>query len=91
MSHTLTMIDDLGREWAAIHNGDWSGDVKLRLRPCLDEPEGVEFVVPGSIIRAAAVALFKSDLIGLLEGWDGSGDAIRAARVAMLRHATVPR
>lgn len=54
MSHSTKLVDDKGREWVAIHNGDWSGDVTLRRFGTegapLNEIEE-EHVLPIEIIR----------------------------------------
>lgn len=67
MSHSLGMEDDQGREWVAIHNGDWSGDVTLRR---LSEDENKEeYTIPGEIVRQMSRAYCSSEVIALIERW----------------------
>lgn len=87
--HTTIVKDEEGREWVLIHNGDWSGDVKIRRRSPQDTIEvihpvqgvgAIEVVLPGSIIRQACAQAVVGDTIAMLEQWDGSADAALRAR-----------
>lgn len=67
MSHTLTMVDSKGREWIALHNGDWSGNVCLRRleKGAIKE----EHTIPGAIVREMCVTLLKEDVVDLINQW----------------------
>jgi hypothetical protein len=63
MSHSTFVKDDDGRDWVLIHNGDWSGDVVIRLVGYEIE----EHVLPGAVIRKACTRAVVADLISLIE------------------------
>lgn len=76
MSHTTVVTDDDGREWALIHNGDWSGGVEVHRIE--DDVVKEERVLPGAVVRKACTSAVVRDLIGLIEQWDGTADPARA-------------
>ncbi len=89
--HTTRVIDDNGRHWFFIHNGDWSGEVFLRRIE--EDPGGDEskdkvvedYTLPGSIIRKACASGVVGNMIAMLEQWDGSDDAACAAGDTLLK------
>jgi hypothetical protein len=83
--HTDRVIDEDGREWVVIHNGDWSGDAILRRFAengsgrIEDEKMLEEHVIPGIVLRKIAALGVVGDVIAMLEQWDGSSHAAMAA------------
>jgi len=85
MSHSTFVTDDDGLEWVIIHNGDWSGDVEIRLsEKSLKKSEVAEtHTIPGAVIRKACATAVVSDAISILEQWDGSSKAAYRAQDAL--------
>jgi hypothetical protein len=97
MSHSTFIVDDEEREWTFIHNGDWSGPVDIRrisgkrgVTPESERRIEESYRIPGEIIRQASAGRFVSDLIGVLEGWDGSTEAADRMRDALVRKGKKP-
>lgn len=63
--HRTDLTDDQGKWWHVLHNGDWSGDAKIRRAdwPCDKE----DIIVPGFILRNACRSSVIEDIRGKLE------------------------
>jgi hypothetical protein len=68
--HTTIVKDDDDREWVINHNGDWSGEVFVSRSE--DGKIVEDYKLPGAIIRKACAGAVVSDLISIIEQWDGS-------------------
>lgn len=79
--HTTRIKTDRGFEIVLIANGDWSGDIHVRLFPApkhrVERDEGVleEWVIPGWILLAVCKRIsddrLGSAVIDLIEQWKG--------------------